>query len=111
MYFPRNESSFTYELFLLVRDEFGDFVFAGGELFLVVGEVSNDELLLPGVQFEFFYDFFEQRYGEETVLGILRYENRRSRHYHVCDFFVPGVPLVERVPAGRKIISTVFLPL
>lgn len=61
----------TYELLLLIGDQFSDLTFTGCQLFLVVCEITNDKLLLAGMQFKFFDNFLEKCDVEQCVVSIL----------------------------------------
>lgn len=92
----------SYKLLLLVGNQLGDFVLAGGQLLLVVREIAHDELALSRVQLELVHDLLEQRDVEQTVFLILSDELRRTGHDHVRDLLVRGVPVVELGPENVK---------
>lgn len=48
-----------YELLLLIGNQFGDFMFAGGQFFFVVRKISYDEFLFSRMQFELVHYFLE----------------------------------------------------
>lgn len=91
-----NSPSQTHKLLLLIRHQFGDFVFASSHFFLVVGEVANDKLLLTGMQFELVDDFLEERHVEESKVLVLGDELGRAWNDHVGELLTAVGPIVEQ---------------
>lgn len=85
----------THKLLLLVRHQFGDFILASSQLFLVVCELTHNKLLLASVKLEFFDDLLEERHIEESEVRVLNDERRRSWHNHVGQLLKASVPIVE----------------
>lgn len=85
----------THKLLLLVRHQFGDFILASSQLFLVVCELTHNKLLLASVKLEFFDDLLEERHIEESEVRVLNDERRRSWHNHVGQLLKASVPIIE----------------
>lgn len=84
----------TYELLLLVGNQLGNFIFASGQLFFVVSEVTYNEFLFACMELELFDDLLEKGHIEQCELLILSNQLRWTWHNHVGDLLIVLSPIV-----------------
>lgn len=88
----------TYKLLLLVRHQLGDFVLAGSQFFLVISELTNDELLFTSMELELLNNFLEQRDVVKPEVLIFCDKLRRAWDNHVSKFLVANIPIIGKCP-------------